>query len=114
MNDITTPQQVILELNRLMGESQKGIAALFDAEIKVAELDAEYEKQLAMGLLNADGGTAPEKQAKAKLAALPHKLALDIAKAELNRVKAKLRAIDSAQVAVSVIARQVELQWRHA
>ena len=56
MNDITTPQQVILELNRLMGESQKGIAALFDAEIKVAELDAEYEKQLAMGLLNADGG----------------------------------------------------------
>jgi hypothetical protein len=29
-------------------------------------------------------------------------------------VKAKLRAIESAQVAVSVISRQVELHWRNS
>jgi hypothetical protein len=114
MNDITTPAQVIAELNRLVGESQKGINALYEAEVKVANLDADYERELAVALLNADGGTAPEKAAKAKLAALDHKLRLDIAKAELNRVKAKLRSMESAQVAVSVIARQVELQWKHS
>ena len=38
---------------------------------------------------------------------------LQIAKAELNRVKAKLRTIEGAQVATSVIAKQVELMWRH-
>jgi hypothetical protein len=114
MTDITTPPQVIAELNRLMGESQKGINALYEAEVKVAVLDGEHERTLAVGLLNAEPGTAPEKAARAKLGALEAKLQLDIAKAELNRVKAKLKSIDSAQVAVSVIARQVELQWKHA
>jgi len=114
MPEITTPGQVVAELNRLMSESQRGVNALYEAEIKVAHFDMEYERAAALGLLNAEGATAPERAAKAKLAALEDKLQLDISKAELNRVKAKLRSLDSAQVAVSVIARQVELQWKHA
>jgi len=114
MSEITSPADVISELNRLMAESQKGITALYECEVKVAYLDQNYERDLANGLLNAEGGTAPEKQARAKLAASDAKLQLDIAKAEHNRVKAKLRAIESAQVAVSVISRQVELHWRNS
>jgi len=113
MTDITTPGQVIAELNRLIGESSKGIQALYEAEVNVAHLDQKYERDLALGLLNAEG-TIPERTALSKLHASDSKLALDIAKAELNRIKAKLRAIDSAQVATSVIGRQVELQWRTA
>jgi hypothetical protein len=66
---------------------------------------------LALGFLEAEG-TIPERTAKSKLAASDAKLEYEIARAESNRVKAKLRAIDSAQMAVSVIAKQVELQWR--
>lgn len=113
MENITTPQQVISELNRLIGESQKGIQALYEAEVKVAELDQVYERSLALGFLEADG-TIPERTAKSKLAASDAKLAYEISKAEMNRVKAKLRSLESAQMAVSVIAKQVELQWRTA
>jgi rRNA-processing protein FCF1 len=113
MEDITTPKQVIDELNRLMAESQKGVQALYEAEIKVAELENEYDKTISSALLSSDG-TIPERQAKAKLAASEIKLELDIAKAQLSRVKMKLKTLDSAQMATSVIARQVDLQWRHA
>jgi len=113
LEDITTPKQVIDELNRLMAESQKGIQALYEAEIKVAELENEYDKTISSALLDSDG-TIPERQAKAKLAASEIKLALDIAKAGLSRVKVKMKTLDSAQMATSVIAKQVELQWRHA
>lgn len=111
--DITTPAQVIAELNRLMRISQAGINAMYAAEVKVAEMDLAYEREYSLALLNAEG-TAPEKTAMAKIESGQAKLALDIAKAELNRVKAKMRAVESAQVAVSVIAKQVELQWRNA
>jgi hypothetical protein len=113
IEEITTPGQVVAELNRLMRESQKGINALYEAEVKVATLDLAYEREYSLALLNA-AGTAPEKTAQAKISAGQAKLDLDVSKAELNRVKAKLRAVESAQVAVSVIAKQVELQWRHA
>ena len=108
-----TPDAVIRELNRLMAESQNGIRALYDAEIKVAHLDADYDRAVSLAQLEATG-TALDRTASAKLACVDMKLALDIAKAELNRIKQKLRAMDSAQVAVSVIAKQVELTIRHA
>ena len=113
MTEIITPADVIAELNRLMSESQKGIQAMYDAEIKVANLDAEYERAWAVATLEATG-TALDRQATAKLACIDLKLALDIAKAELTRVKTKLRAIDSASVATSVIAKHVELAYRSA
>ena len=123
MEEITTPAQVISELNRLMAESQKGITALYEQEILVAELDAAFEREAALGLLNAGHNlpveqrtklTSPEKQALAKLASLDKKLELDLAKAQQSRIKLKLKAIDSAIMATSVIAKQVELQWRNA
>jgi hypothetical protein len=109
--DFTTPHQIIQELNRLMQEMPKGIQALHDAELKVAQADADYERALAAAFLDNQGSVA-DRQAVAKLKASDHKLALDIAKAELNRIKAKLRAIDSAQVAVSVISRLVEMEYK--
>ena len=112
MEDITTPAQVIAELNRLIAESQKGVEALYQAEIKVAELENEYDKVLSLSFLNGVG-TIPERQAKARLDAGEAKLNLDVAKAGLSRIKVKMKTLDSAQMAVSVIAKQVELQWRH-
>jgi len=106
-----------------MASSSAGINALFEQEVKVAQLDQQYERDLSLGLLNAGSDwpkdaaqrlTSPEKVALSKLKASEAKLALDIGKAELNRIKSKLKAIDSAIMATSVIAKQVELQWRNA
>jgi len=37
---MTTPQQVIQELHRLIAESEKGNPALYDAEIELADAEA--------------------------------------------------------------------------
>lgn len=111
--NFTTPQEVIAELTRLMAEMPKGIQALHDAEIKVAQADQEHEKVLAKAFMDLSGSVA-DRQAIAKLQASDAKFQLDLAKAELNRVKAKLRSMDSAQVAVSVISRLIELEWRRS
>ena len=113
MTDIITPDQVIAELNRLIQESSKGVQALFEAEVKVANLEADYDRLLAQTQL-ATVGTALDRQATAKLKCVDLNLELNLARAEHNRIKMKLRSIDSAQVAVSVIAKQVEATMRHS
>jgi hypothetical protein len=94
-----------------MAEAAKGIEALHRAEVTVAEADLAYERELALAFVNNDGSVA-DRQAVAKLQAGNKKLDLDLAKAELNRVKAKLRSIESAQVSVSVISKLVEMEYK--
>lgn len=106
-----TPATIIEELRRLTVEAAKGPAAVYEAEKKVAEAELAYDTANAHAVLSS-GGTALERGAQAKLASGEEKFALDIAKAELNRVKLKLRQLESAQVSVSVISRLVELEWR--
>lgn len=111
MSEILTPSQVVAELNRLMGEQQRGIEALYRAEVAVANADLEFEREQSLAFVNNDGSVA-DRQAVAKLQSGEKKLALDLARAELARVKAKLRAVESAQVSVSVIAKLVEAEFR--
>jgi len=108
-----TPDSVIIELQRLVGEAQRGVQALYEAELKVAQLEQDFDTAHAHAIISSTG-TAAERAAQATLATAALKFELQVGKAELNRVKTKLRSIESAQVATSVIAKQVELLWRHA
>lgn len=112
MESITHPGQVVQELNRLTSESSKGVEALYIAEVKVAELDNAYDHAYSLALISNQNGTVEDRKAVARVQTTDLKLQLDLAKAELTRVKAKLKQIESAQVAVSVISRQVEMQWK--
>jgi predicted HTH domain antitoxin len=109
--EITTPAQVIAELNRIQTEAAKGVAVLFAAESKAVTLANTAEKAEAQAFLMAEG-TVADRQALAKFNAADARLEAELAKAELNRVKTKLKQLSDAQVAVSVISRLVELEWR--
>jgi hypothetical protein len=39
---------------------------------------------------------------------------VDLARAELNRVKIKMRQLSDAGTLTAVIAKQIELTWKHA
>lgn len=110
--EIITPQQVISELNRLQTLSEKGVQTLADAELKLAEAENAFEKAFAHAILKHDGGTAQTKEALAKLDTADEKFAMQLARIERDRVKNKLKQISEACVSVSVISRQVELQFR--
>jgi hypothetical protein len=111
--EITTPDQVIRELNRLQTESAKGIEALYAAEKNLVELDIKHDNAYSKALLKHEGSIAL-REALARLDSESERFQRDLARVEVNRIKLKLKQISEASVAASVIGRQVELTWRHA
>jgi len=109
-----TPGNVISELRRIQSELDKAPEALFLAETKLAELECVLDKTEALSMLNAEGPTVSDRQAVAKLQSADAKFDRDIAKAEVNRVKTKIKSLESASMSTAVIAKQVELVWRHS
>ena len=66
----------------MIQESSRGVNALYEAEVKVAELEDKYERELNSGFLNASG-SIPERTAYSRLQAADSKLAYELARAEL-------------------------------
>ena len=107
------PEDVIAELKRIQEELGKGSDALYAAEVKLAEAEDRLDRAEAEAFLSATG-TAGERTAESRLVSADYRFARDLARAEVNRVKTKIRNLESASVAVSVMAKQIELTWRHA
>ena len=107
-----TPGQIVEELQRISKEMEKGAAALYDAEVKLADAEATYDKSVSLSFLNSQG-TVADRQAVAKLQAVDEKLKADLARAEFNRVKMKMKVLSDTATMTAVISRNVELQWRN-
>ena len=106
-----TPGQIVEELQRISKEMEKGASALYDAEVKLADAEATYDKSVSLSFLNRQG-TVADRQAVAKLQAVDEKLKADLARAEFNRVKMKMKVLSDTATMTAVISRNVELQWR--
>jgi hypothetical protein len=50
----------------------------------------------------------------AKLQAIEEKLKADLARAEYNRIKTKMKTLSDQATMMAVMSKNVELQWRHA
>lgn len=111
--NLQTPDSVIGELVAIRQEASRGVDALYNAEVKLAKLSNEAEMIEAKSLLSAEG-TVVDRQAVAKLKASEARLAADIAKAELNRVRTKLKVLSEQQMSVQTEARMVEMMYRTA
>lgn len=111
--EIIGPDDIIRELRRINTESAKGITILADAEKKAIEKQLEADSAEARALL-ASSGNIPERQAVAKIAAEDVRLEAEIAKAEVSRIKTKLRHLQDQQSNLQTQARMVELTWRTA
>jgi hypothetical protein len=108
-----TPSQVIQELHRIQMEAAKGADALYRAEVNLAEKEQAYEKALQLAFMNAEG-TVADRTAVSRLQASQARLEADVAKAEHNRIKTKLKQLELAQMSTQTIARQVELGYKFA
>lgn len=106
-----TPGQIIKELERIRQQSEQGIALLAEAERKYLELASAADKVEATELLKAQG-TIVDRQAIAKLKAMDHRFEADLAKVELNRIKAKIRHLSESQMAVMAAGKLIQIEWR--
>jgi hypothetical protein len=65
-----------------------------------------------LSLLNSEGAVAV-REAIAKLDAAEARLAADLAKAELNRIRNKTKQLTDAGMLTATMAKQVELTYKH-
>ena len=109
--EIISPGHIIQELQRLTAEMDKGSNALYDAECKMADAEAAYDKAVSLAFIN-NQGTVADRQAVAKLQSVDAKLQADLARAEFNRVKTNMKTLSDQATMMAVMSKNVELQWR--
>ena len=100
-----TPEHVVEDIRQTRAELLRGSSAIYDAETaaELAELAAQKAEDLAF--INAEG-SVELKKAAARLAAEEEVAAAAIARAGHNRVKTKIRGLESALMSL-----QAELKW---
>jgi hypothetical protein len=113
MDSIKTPDGIINELVEIRQRASEGVEIQHEAEVELANAQLALDLAEARALLAAQG-TVVDRQATAKIQTEEHRLAADIAKAKLNRVRTKLKLLSEAQMSVQTQARMVELTYRTA
>lgn len=93
-----TPSTLSQQISELIAENQRGVNAIYEAEVKLQE--AEYALDLAesKAFLGA-AGTVADRQTYAKMKSADARLERDLRRAEYNRIKLKLKAVESALMA---------------
>jgi len=107
----TTPAGIESELREVIKQIRMGVQALNEAETKAVTLNDEADR-IEWRSYIANHGTIKDREALAKLEAADARLAADIARIEVNRVKAKIRALETESMAISVMAKQVAIEWQ--
>jgi hypothetical protein len=99
------------QLSELIAENQKGATALFESERALAEAEYDLDLTEQKAFLKAEG-TVRDREAIAKLESAEKRLQRDLRRAEHNRIKVKIRTIESAMMAVATQAKLIQAEAR--
>jgi hypothetical protein len=105
------PQDVVTELKRLTEEIRKGSSALYEAEVKLAHCEHELDTVEQTAFIRSEG-TVADRNALSKLESSQERLQRDLAKAELNRIRMKVKGLESAVMATQTMSRLLEMEAR--
>ena len=94
--EIITPDQIVMELRQVRAEATKGAAAIAPAESKFDAAESAWQDVYDIAYELAEGSIALREIA-ARRAAKDLLLDLQIPRVELNRIKAKIRQLESSQ-----------------
>lgn len=111
--DFRTPDTIIAELVEIRKQAARGVDIQEEVEREYVEALLAAERAEAAAFLEASG-TEKLRAATAKLKSEPERMAAELAKVKLNRVKTKLRQLSEAQMSVQTQARMVELTYKTA
>ena len=93
------PQEIQKQIAELIQENSKGTNALFEAERKLAEAEYILDTVEQKAFIKSQG-TVADRTAIARLEAAESRLERDLKRAELNRIKHKVKAIETALMAL--------------
>ena len=103
------PSELIQELATLTAENKRGVEALFAAEVALAEAEHELDLVEQKSFIR-NQGTIADRTALAKLDSADARLQRDLKRAELNRIKMKVKALESALMAVATQAKLLQAE----
>jgi len=104
-------QEIQSQLAELIAENNKGSNALFEAERALAEAEYELDTAESKSFLKAEG-TVADRNALSRLESANARLARDLRKAELNRIKQKIRSIETASMVLATQAKLINSESR--
>lgn len=105
------PSNIIKELQELTQTNRKGVDALFEAESELAERERELDKVESLAFLESQG-TVADRQALARLEAADARFERDLAKAKVNRVRTKLKVIESEMMAQATMSKMLQAEMK--
>jgi hypothetical protein len=105
------PSKIVQELTELTQSNRKGVEALFESEIALARAEADLDKAEAHAFISGAGSVA-ERQAHAKLACSELRFERDLAKASVNRIRMKLRTIESEIMAQATMSKIMQAEMK--
>jgi hypothetical protein len=105
------PTELSKRLAELQAENLRGVAAVFEAETALAEAEHDLDLIENRAYIRAEG-TVGDRTALAKLESADARLARDIKRAELNRIRLKLKAIESAMMAIGTQTKLLGVEAR--
>ncbi len=99
------------QIAELIAENAKGATALFETESALAQAEYDLDTCEQKAFLGADG-TVADRTAIARLKAAENRLERDLRKAEHNRVRVKIKQIETALIALSTQAKLIGVETR--
>jgi len=101
----------VQELAELTAMNRRGVEALYEAEVVLARAESDLDKEEAGSFISGSGSVA-ERQAGAKLACSELRFERDLAKASVNRIRMKLRTIESEIMAQATMSKILQAEMR--
>ena len=106
-----TPIEIQKQLAELTAENSKGSEALFDAEVKLAQAEHDLDLIEQKAFIRSQG-TVADRTALARLEASDARLARDLAKAQANRIRMKIKGLETAIMASATQAKLIQSELR--
>ena len=104
-------REILEQLRELTTEGRKGVSVLYEVEEALAHAEYELDTVEAKAFLEAEGSVA-ERNVRARLAAADARLARDLAKAQVSRVRMKLKLIESEIMASATMSKLLQAEMR--
>ena len=103
--------EIQTQIAELILENHKGTNALFEAERALAEAEYNLDTIEQMAYIKTQG-TVADRTALSRLEAAEARLERDLRKAELNRIKVKIKSIETALMALGTQVKLMNVEAR--
>jgi NADPH-dependent 7-cyano-7-deazaguanine reductase QueF-like protein len=105
------PLELAQQLAELTQENNRGADALYAAEVELAEAENRLDLIEQRAFIKAQG-TVADRTALSRLEASDARLERDLAKAKANRVRVKIKALETAIMATATQAKLVQSELK--